>query len=277
MLPRTLEPEVMDTAEEAADYDAMDHSVVNRVFVGDFVTALNRGLTPPGSPMGVLDVGTGTALIPIELARLVRELGDLRSGVRHGQETGRNNTLDPGSSPLLIAALDLAEEMLKLGRINVERSGFSDCISVELVDAKRLPYKDGAFDAVMSNSIVHHIPEPRGVLAEMWRVLKPGGLLFVRDLLRPETSDEVERIVATYAGSESLRQQQLFRQSLHAALTVEEIAGLLATVVGALDGRPAVGRVARSGDRPQLALGDRPQPAVVMQSSDRHWTVVAWR
>ena len=33
MLPRVLEPEVMDTAEEARDYDAMDHSQVNRVFV----------------------------------------------------------------------------------------------------------------------------------------------------------------------------------------------------------------------------------------------------
>ena len=40
------------------------------------------------------------------------------------------------------------------------------------------------FGAVMSNSIVHHIPEPASVLAEMVRVAAPGGLLFVRDLLR---------------------------------------------------------------------------------------------
>jgi hypothetical protein len=37
MLPRVLEPEVMDTPEEARDYDAMDHSAVNRVFVADFL------------------------------------------------------------------------------------------------------------------------------------------------------------------------------------------------------------------------------------------------
>lgn len=35
MLPRVLEPEVMDTVEEAVDYDAMDHGEVNRVFVED--------------------------------------------------------------------------------------------------------------------------------------------------------------------------------------------------------------------------------------------------
>ncbi|MBL8850841.1 MAG: class I SAM-dependent methyltransferase [Planctomycetaceae bacterium] len=264
MLPRTLEPEVMDTAEEAADYDAMDHSGVNRVFAGDFVAALNRGLTPPGSPLGVLDVGTGTALIPIELA--ARSLG------------------------FQITAIDLAEEMLVLGRRNVERAGYADCISLELVDAKGLPFADGTFDAVMSNSIVHHIPEPRAVFAEMWRVLRPGGLMFVRDLLRPETGEDVERIVATYAGNESPRQQQLFRQSLHAALTVDEVGELLAEI-GIGGGRPAVGGCGSVGDRPQLHPDrshldrshldrshlDRARPAAVSQTSDRHWTVVAWR
>ncbi len=36
MLERVLEPEAMDSPEEARDYDAMDHSAVNRVFVADF-------------------------------------------------------------------------------------------------------------------------------------------------------------------------------------------------------------------------------------------------
>ena len=62
MLPRTLEPEVMDSADEARDYDAMDHGAVNRAFVADFL-AIWDGLNP------ILDVGTGTAQIPIELCR----------------------------------------------------------------------------------------------------------------------------------------------------------------------------------------------------------------
>ena len=57
----------------------------------------------------------------------------------------------------------------------------------------------------------------------MRRVLRPGGLLFVRDLLRPKTADEVEHLVATYAGDETPQQRQLFRQSLHAALTLDEL------------------------------------------------------
>ena len=64
MLPRVLEPEVMDSAAEAHDYDAMDHAQVNRVFVADFLAVWDgRGQ--------VLDVGTGTAQIPVELCRRV--------------------------------------------------------------------------------------------------------------------------------------------------------------------------------------------------------------
>ena len=62
MLKRVLEPEAMDTPDEAHDYDAMDHSTVNRVFVADFLSVWDGG-TP------LLDVGTGTAQIPIELCR----------------------------------------------------------------------------------------------------------------------------------------------------------------------------------------------------------------
>src|SRR5438094_974799 len=62
ILPRRLESEVMDTSSEAEDYDSMDHSAVNRVFASDFLAAWSGG-----NP--VLDVGTGTAQIPIELCR----------------------------------------------------------------------------------------------------------------------------------------------------------------------------------------------------------------
>lgn len=229
MLPRTLEPEVMDTAEEAADYDAMDHAEVNRVFVDDLLAfaggahAVGIAARRPGStePLRVLDVGTGTALIPIELAR---------RGVA-----------------VRVTAIDLADEMLAVGRRNVAAAGLSDVIALERVDAKGLPYADGTFDVVMSNSIVHHIPEPRGTLAEMVRVLRDGGVLFVRDLLRPESSETAEHIVRTYAGGENDRQRQLFRQSLHAALTVEEVAELLDEI-----GQPR---------------------EWVRQTSDRHWTI----
>jgi ubiquinone/menaquinone biosynthesis C-methylase UbiE len=216
MIPRTLEPEVMDSPEEARDYDAMDHNAVNHVFAGDFL-AVWDGQNP------ILDVGTGTAQIPIELCR-------------------RSPTAQ-------VTAIDLAEHMLKVGRLNVERAGLSKRIQLQLCDAKHTPFADGRFAALMSNSIVHHIPEPGRVLAEMVRVVRPGGLLFVRDLLRPADEATVSQLVTTYAGDANAHQQQMFRESLCAALALSEIRSLVANL---------------SFD-----------PETVRQTTDRHWTWTA--
>ena len=123
--------------------------------------------------------------------------------------------------------------MLALGRANVRARASRQRVSLELVDAKGTPYEDGAFGATISNSIVHHIPEPARCFAEMWRVTAKGGLLFVRDLHRPENEAEVDRLVALYGGEAPAdptrvasfeNQRALFRASLCAALTVAEIA-----------------------------------------------------
>jgi ubiquinone/menaquinone biosynthesis C-methylase UbiE len=225
MLERVLEPEVMDTAEEARDYDSMDHAAVNTRFCDDLLAFAG---TRPLSR--VVDFGTGTALIPIALA-------------------GRA----PG---LAIVGIDLSEHMLALGRSNVARAGLSSRVSLDLVDAKGTPYEDGAFGATISNSIIHHIPEPALGFAEMWRVTAKGGLLFVRDLHRPNDDAEVDRLVSLYAGEPPTdparvasfeNQRALFRASLCAALTVAEVAAMIA------------------------ALGV-PASAVTM-TSDRHWTL----
>jgi ubiquinone/menaquinone biosynthesis C-methylase UbiE len=226
MLPRTLEPEVMDTACEAHDYDAMDHSHVNRVFVDDFLAAadsagMGESLRRLDPPVSVLDLGSGTAQIPIELAR-------------------RPVTCR-------VAALDYSWEMLRLARRNVVSVGLNRRIPILRADAKRLPCASGQFGFVVSNSIVHHIPHPPDVFAEMLRVLRPGGLLFVRDLLRPADARTVDHLVATYAGGENEHQRQLFRDSLHAALTLEEVRAILARFKLPTDW--------------------------AAQTSDRHWTV----
>ena len=57
---RVLEPEGMDSDEEARDYDAMDHRAVNAAFCQDL-----EALTPDLG--ATLDVGTGTALIPVAI------------------------------------------------------------------------------------------------------------------------------------------------------------------------------------------------------------------
>lgn len=223
MLSRVLEPEVMDTVSEAEDYNAMDHAEVNRVFVDDFLKALAVVPAPDERPWRVFDAGTGTALIPIEL---------LRRGL-----------------PAEITAADLADEMLRVARRNLDAAGLESRVRLIRQDCKRLSEADGSYDAVMSNSILHHIPEPVTVLRECWRIVRPNGLLFVRDLFRPPDLDTLDHLVKAYAGTENEHARQMFRDSLHAALTVDE-AGELAEAVGI----------------PRTA---------VKATSDRHWTLCA--
>jgi ubiquinone/menaquinone biosynthesis C-methylase UbiE len=219
MLQRILETEAMDTAAEAADYDSMDHREVNRVFVADLLAARGGAAFAEGEGW-ILDLGTGTAQIPIELCR------------RHPQAN--------------VLAIDAARHMLALARKNVERAGLTDRIRLERADAKRLSYADGAFATVVSNSIVHHVPEPGQVLAEAWRVLAPGGLIFIRDLFRPDDAAAVRRLVETYAAGANEQQQQMLADSLRAALTVEEVRQIV------------------------TPLGVPPES--VRATSDRHWT-----
>ena len=83
-LPRILEPEVMDTPEEASSYNAMDHSAVNTLFVTDLLAMFAE--TPPpksrsrlmpddddAASLDILDLGTGTAQIVVELCNRLAE------------------------------------------------------------------------------------------------------------------------------------------------------------------------------------------------------------
>jgi ubiquinone/menaquinone biosynthesis C-methylase UbiE len=222
----------MDHADDAADYDAMDHRAVNQLFVADLLAAglLDAAIPYLDDPsqrgyLPILDLGTGTAQIPILLVQQVPQAQ--------------------------IMAADAALEMLQLARLNIELAAVQDAIQLDQCDAKAMLYQQGMFAVVMSNSIVHHIPEPAIVFAEMVRVCHPDGLLFVRDLLRPETAEQVEQLVQQYAGQEVPHSQQLFRDSLHASLTLQEVRDIV------------------------NELGFAPE--TVQQTSDRHWTWVAWK
>jgi ubiquinone/menaquinone biosynthesis C-methylase UbiE len=226
----------MDTAEDARQYDAMDHSVVNAQFVTDLLAALtvertilsvterttDRIVRPT---IEILDLGVGTGQLAIELAR--------RAPTFH------------------ITAVDAAESMLKLARANIAAAGLADRIELVLADAKRLPFDSDSFPVVISNSIVHHIPQPRDVIAEVVRVTALGGLLFHRDLARPNDETQLQHMVATYAGDANAYQQKLFSDSLRAAITVEEMSDLVASFGFARD--------------------------TVRMTSDRHWTWSAIR
>ncbi len=224
-LVRILEEEYMDTDALAQAYHAMDHHTVNSRFVTDLLTALvthfpqvdltaspdwsllEAAESTDESPQvfDVLDLGTGTALIPVGLCQATKVVR--------------------------IMAVDAAASMLEIAQAAVDMASLRERILLQQGDAKELAFEDEMFDLVMTNTILHHIPEPLDLLREAWRVTKPGGLLFMRDLFRPDNQADLEMLVAAQNFSEEEKKlcESMFAESLQAALTLEEIRALVMT------------------------------------------------
>jgi len=102
---------------------------------------------PEGS---VLDVATGTAAVAIELVR------------QHGCR---------------VVGLDQSPEMLSGARGRIEAAGLSDRITLVEGGAEQLPFPDGAFDALTFTYLIRYVEEPAATLAELARVVRPGGIM----------------------------------------------------------------------------------------------------
>ncbi len=109
-------------------------------------------------PRRILDVATGTADLAIEALRL---------------------------EPEQVVGVDISEEMLRFGREKLERRGLSPRITLQRGDSERLPFEDGSFDAVLVAFGVRNYENLDQGLAEMRRVLRPGGALVVLEFSQP--------------------------------------------------------------------------------------------
>jgi demethylmenaquinone methyltransferase / 2-methoxy-6-polyprenyl-1,4-benzoquinol methylase len=109
-------------------------------------------------PERVLDVATGPAGIAIATAA--------RTGAQ-------------------VVGVDLNEPMLRAGLANVHRSGFGLRMGLAVANATRLPFADGSFDAVMFSYLLRYVDDPAATVAELARVLRPGGTLASLDFYVP--------------------------------------------------------------------------------------------
>jgi SAM-dependent methyltransferase len=139
-------------ARFAANADRVAESSLRRL------PALETGIADFVQPKGderVLDVGTGTGPLAFALAPRVRE----------------------------VVGIDLVPELLERGR---EYAG-DRYPNVELRqgDVADLDVETGTFDLVCERAVLHHVPRPELVLAEMTRATRPGGRLLVIDQLAP--------------------------------------------------------------------------------------------
>ena len=103
----------------------------------------------------ILDVASGTAGVALQLAA--------RSAGKHGRAR--------------VVGVDLTEQMLRQGRRRVAAAGRPDRIALVTGRAEQLPFPDASVDALTFTYLLRYVRDPQGTLAELARVLKPGGMM----------------------------------------------------------------------------------------------------
>lgn len=84
-----------------------------------------------------------------------------------------------------VYGMDASPEMIEAARAKAQQMGCAAAFDLGLIE--KLPYPDATFDVVINRLVMHHLPDDlkRQGLAEIFRVLKPGGILFIADFNPP--------------------------------------------------------------------------------------------
>lgn len=195
-MDRILEQELMDDPAQAEAYAATDFSAENQGFVERF-----QEYFPDFSAGKVFDLGCGPADIPIRFARLY-----------------------PACH---VIGVDASAPMIQLGERAVKQAGLADRV---ILRCERFDTVTGAniADAIISNSLLHHLPNPLQFWNKLRQYVKPGSPVLVMDLLRPESPDAAQAIVDRYANGAPDILRRDFYNSLLAAFTEDEVTAQLA-------------------------------------------------
>ena len=112
-------------------------------------------------PRSILDVATGTAGIAIALA---------------------------AATDARISGVDISDAMLERGRQRVEKAGLAGRISLQQARAESVPFAPRSFDAVSFTYLLRYVADPAATLAELARVVRPGGHMASLDFYVPPTA-----------------------------------------------------------------------------------------
>lgn len=152
------ERDIEHMAALANRYDDLitkDYAVFHTYHVEPYLDRLVQRL-PQGD---LLDVGCGTAVVGLAAA----------------------------SRGLDVVGIDHTQEMLDIATRKAKALGLEERIRFEVGDATAMSFPDASFDVVMSQRMLHHLPNQRLCLEEIARVLKPGGFFYIADVCRDVT------------------------------------------------------------------------------------------
>lgn len=149
--------------EKMFDKIAPKYDLLNRVLsLGIDVSWRKRAISylQSGQPKEILDVATGTADVAIMAAKILK--------------------------PSRIIGIDIANQMLDIGRKKILKEGLEGTISLETGDSENLQFPDASFDAITVAFGVRNFENLEKGLSEMYRVLRPGGRIVILEFSRPQ-------------------------------------------------------------------------------------------
>jgi len=193
-MKRIPEEELMLDPEQAQAYAGADFEKPHSMFIELF---RDRFSAVEGS-MHVLDLGCGPGDITFRFARAFSRC------CVHG--------VDGSDAMLMLAEKALAAEASLQGRVRFFKG---------MLPELKLPRSQ--YDSIISNSLLHHLPDP----SALWQTVKacaaPDALIFIMDLKRPASKAEAARLRDVYAKGEPEVLRRDFYNSLFAAFEVGEI------------------------------------------------------
>ncbi len=192
-MQRIPEPELMDSEAQTLAYAQSNFSESNQMFI-DILLAKCPDLPSTGSAW---DLGCGPADITIRLA----------SALPGWQLTG----LDAGANMLLRARESLVDSP-QAAQISLRQAYLPD---------PELP--KACSDLLISNSLLHHLPDPNSLWQSIRQLGKSGARVVVMDLYRPESIQAAAALVAKYVADAPEVLKTDFYNSLLAAWTVTEV------------------------------------------------------
>jgi ubiquinone/menaquinone biosynthesis C-methylase UbiE len=186
----------MDTAEQAEAYATTDFSEPHNAFVSYF-----KKHFPDFSSGSVLDLGCGTADVIIRFAYAYPETN--------------------------ITGIDGSEAMLNIGWRDIENSSLSERISLKKCFLPDKALSQKKFDALISNSLLHHLANPCTLWATVKSCAEQGAPVLIMDLMRPDSKEKAVKLVQQHAEGAADILREDFYNSLLAAYTIDEIKELL--------------------------------------------------
>jgi 2-polyprenyl-3-methyl-5-hydroxy-6-metoxy-1,4-benzoquinol methylase len=192
-MQRIPEPELMTDEEQAVAYANADFEEPHSHFIGLLKEAV--GDVIPESGMAV-DLGCGAADISIRFAKAFP-----------------NYQID---------GLDGSAAMLAEGKEAITKACLSERINLVHTNLQDASLADKNYAVIICNAMLHHLQDP-SVLWNLIKTARNNPAIFIMDLMRPETNEEVDEFVEEYAKNEPEILKRDFGNSLRAAFTPEEV------------------------------------------------------